>query len=254
MRIFYIFGIKFFDGSPDEILETLKNGGVLVAPSGPGLSTIKTHHQYLLSLQQSTVAIFDSGLLCLLLRLKNMKVQKLSGLKFLIFYLSYLSRNQHHHVLMVNPSAKDGDNNHQLLINKFNLSPGKILNYTAPLYKPEKIEDDQLVSIIKQNRPEHIIINIGGGTQEILANHLINQISKFYRPTIICTGAAIAFLTGSQAKIPSLIDRLYLGWFARCCKNPRHFIPRYFKSLNLIKLALQEKVQSNVVNIKDVGI
>jgi UDP-N-acetyl-D-mannosaminuronic acid transferase (WecB/TagA/CpsF family) len=244
MKELYIFGIKFIDGSPREILQHLINGGVLVAPSGPGLSSIKTKIQYLSSLQKSTLAIFDSGLLCFALRLKNIKVKKLSGLKFLIFYLNHLSKNPSETVLLVNPSVDDGKKNSALLINEFNLLPEKILGYTSPQYNENMVEDLQLLSIVKQKKPRHILINIGGGTQEILADYLFKGSLEVYRPTIICTGAAIAFLTGGQAIIPAIVDRLYLGWLARCLQDPIKFVPRYIKSINLIQLIIQENVQT----------
>jgi hypothetical protein len=48
-----------------------------------------------------------------------------------------------------------------------------------------------------------------------------------YLPAIHCIGAAIAFLSGDQVRIPSWADKLYLGWLCRCLSSPRRFIPRY---------------------------
>ena len=56
------------------------------------------------------------------------------------------------------------------------------------------------------------------------------------RPAIICTGAAIAFLSGQQANIPPWADRLFLGWFFRTLSNPKRFFPRYWKALRLAPL------------------
>jgi len=243
MKELYIFGVKFVDGSPSEIFKRIKDGGILVAPSGPGLSTVKTKHQYLYSLQQSTLAIFDSGLLCLALRLKNIKVKKLSGLQFLTLFLDYLSANKSDTILMIDPSTEESKLNFCLLVKKYNLLPENIFQYTAPIYKENEIKDQRLISIIKEKKPKHILINIGGGTQEILGNYVFKHSINLYKPTIICTGAAIAFLTGAQAKVPLLIDRLYLGWLARCFQDPKQFVPRYLRSIYLIKLVMQEKVK-----------
>jgi len=57
-----------------------------------------------------------------------------------------------------------------------------------------------------------------------------------YKPSIVCSGAAIAFLTGQQAKIPSIFDKLYLGWLIRIIFNPFIFIPRYIKAFKLFFL------------------
>ena len=81
---------------------------------------------------------------------------------------------------------------------------------------------------------------MGSGIQEPLGLYLKKNLN--YKPGIICTGAAIAFLNGEQANISSLIDKMHLGWLLRCIKNPRIFIPRYIKAIGLFKLILKEKV------------
>jgi hypothetical protein len=53
-------------------------------------------------------------------------------------------------------------------------------------------------------------------------------------PGIVCTGAAVAFLAGTQAKIPVWADRSGLGWLMRCIYEPKKFIPRYWSALPLV--------------------
>ena len=53
---------------------------------------------------------------------------------------------------------------------------------------------------------------------------------------IICTGAAIGFLTKVQAPINVFYDKLYLGWLIRLIHKPKSFFPRIIQSFNLIKL------------------
>ncbi|NBU73442.1 MAG: glycosyltransferase, partial [Bacteroidetes bacterium] len=71
--------------------------------------------------------------------------------------------------------------------------------------------------------------------QEKLGSWLKLRLS--YKPSIVCIGAAIGFLTGDQVKIPAWADHLCLGWLIRCLSNPTRFIPRYLKALRLIYLA-----------------
>jgi len=60
---------------------------------------------------------------------------------------------------------------------------------------------------------------------------------------IICTGAAISFFTRNQANISSFIDKIGMGWFWRCVKNPRIFIPRYFRTFSLFFLIFKADVE-----------
>ena len=97
-----------------------------------------------------------------------------------------------------------------------------------------------MISIIKKEKPKYIIINIGGEVQEVLAEYIKDKIN--YNISIMCTGAAIAFLTKKQAPLMSdFIDKYYLGWFVRLLHNPRKYFIRIISSLSLIKLFLHEK-------------
>lgn len=58
-------------------------------------------------------------------------------------------------------------------------------------------------------------------------------------PAIICTGAAIAFLSGQQANIPVWADRFMLGWLLRTLHEPAKYLARYWKALRLLPLLWQ---------------
>ena len=91
----------------------------------------------------------------------------------------------------------------------------------------------KLLNIIKRYKPKFIIINLGGEVQELLALYLKKNIN--FKISIICTGAAIAFITKRQAPINDLIDKFYLGWVYRLLFNPKVHFFRTIKSLLLIK-------------------
>jgi hypothetical protein len=112
--------------------------------------------------------------------------------------------------------------------------------YLAPRYHRAadgSIEDPALLALIEARRPMVIFLNVGGGVQEQLGWYLRNQLS--YRPAILCTGAAIAFLTGGQADIPPWADRFYLGWLLRTLQDPKKFGRRYWDSIGLVALILR---------------
>ncbi len=94
--------------------------------------------------------------------------------------------------------------------------------YIAPIYPRGPISDVSILSWIEAHKPRYVIINLGGGVQERLGYYLKSNLS--YRPSIICVGAAVAFLTGVQANIPAWADTLMLGWLFRCLHAPSKFI------------------------------
>ena len=78
------------------------------------------------------------------------------------------------------------------------------------------------------------MINLGGGTQEKLGLYIKKKVK--FKCSIICTGAAIAFMTGEQAPINEFIDKYYLGWLVRFIWYPSLYFKRVLASFGLIKL------------------
>ena len=85
------------------------------------------------------------------------------------------------------------------------------------------------------------MINIGGGTQEILGLYIKKNTNL--KCTILCNGAAISFFTGDQAPINVFLDKIYLGWLIRIIFNPIIFIPRYLKTIKLINIVLKNNIK-----------
>ena len=110
--------------------------------------------------------------------------------------------------------------------------------YMAPIYGP-KIDDPALLEQINRLKPQHVVVTIGGGTQERLGLYLKRNLS--YLPAIHCIGAAIAFLSGDQVHIPVFADKLYLGWLYRCISEPKRYVPRYWEARRLLGLMLKYK-------------
>jgi exopolysaccharide biosynthesis WecB/TagA/CpsF family protein len=114
------------------------------------------------------------------------------------------------------------------------------------MYAQEEIVDDALLAQIERLRPQHVILTLGGGTQERVGLYLKRNLS--YRPAIHCVGAAIAFLSGDQVRIPMWADRRYLGWLYRCVSEPRRYVPRYWNARKLLYLLVRYRERLPVVH------
>ena len=73
----------------------------------------------------------------------------------------------------------------------------KIDCYLAPHYSGGLIVDDALVEIAMRRKPRHVVVCLGGGTQERVGLMLKRECD--FRPSIHCIGAAIGFLTGNPS-------------------------------------------------------
>ena len=232
-------GIKFYNIYPKNFSKYIIKKGLFVFPAGPALATIDHSKKYHDSLIKADIVFFDSGFFVLLLKfLKNLSVVKFSGYRFLNLFFNYLKKNKKKSIFCIDPNSKFSKSNKNFLKR---LGVNKVHNYLAPNYKLKSLSDQKLLQKIKKVRPDFVLMNIGGGKQEILGLYLKQNLK--IKTTILCTGAAISFFTRDQAPITSLIDRLYLGWFVRLIFNPLIFSKRYFYSLRLIPMVIFNKIK-----------
>jgi exopolysaccharide biosynthesis WecB/TagA/CpsF family protein len=226
-----ILGIRFFNGDVEEAIGTmLRRGGFLIAPSGTCFARLREDEMYRRAVVAADLAIADSGLMVLLWRLlRREKIGRISGLKYLTHLLRKLKAERGGEVFWVLPTERA----RQKLFKWSRREPFPTASkncHVAPRYRLE-IEDPNLLRLLEQNRPSHVIIAIGSGAQEKLGYYLRENLS--YRPAIHCTGAALGFLTGDQFAIPDWVDRLYLGWLLRLMTQPHRFVPRLIRGLEL---------------------
>jgi exopolysaccharide biosynthesis WecB/TagA/CpsF family protein len=223
-----ILGIQFFNGDVDEVARLMfQDGGLLVAPSGTCFARLREDNLYRRAVLGAELAIADSGLMVVLWRLlKGENVGRISGLKYLKHLLSKMKGQE---VLWVLPTECA----RQKLLDWSRREAFPVTSencYVAPGYGLE-VGDPNLVVLIEQHRPAHVIIGIGSGAQEKLGYYLRENLS--YSPAIHCVGAAVGFITGHQIAIPDWVDRVFLGWFWRLVAQPRTFVPRLSRAFEL---------------------
>jgi exopolysaccharide biosynthesis WecB/TagA/CpsF family protein len=208
---------------------------LVVAPSGPGLAVdLVRSVAYREALTTADLVLTDSGFMVLLWRLfSGVSLPRISGLKFMSTILARPELKGPGAVFWVMPSLREDQKNRAWLAAQgFPVTAADV--YVAPQYPGGGITDAELVARIEARRPRLVMLAIGGGTQERLGLMLRAQLSA---PTsILCLGAAIAFLSGGQAKIPLWADRLVLGWLLRLWSSPRKFWRRYWDALDLVVL------------------
>ena len=213
--------------------------GFFVFPAGPALATIKNSNNYFKAIQKADLVFFDSGFFVLLLKIfKNISVNKFSGFKFLNLFFIYLKKNKKKSVFCIDPNLKFSKSNKSYFKN---LGIKKTYNFLAPKYDSNNLSDKKLLKKINKIKPNFIITNIGGGTQEVLGLYLKKNLK--FKTTILCTGGAISFFTGDQAPINTFVDKFYLGWLVRLIFNPITFFKRYIIGLKLIPMVISSKIK-----------
>lgn len=247
-----ILGIDFRTDGP-SLPVALDRAGLVVVPSGPGLAgDLISSRVYRRALAEADWVIPDSGLMVLVWnalhwREPGRRLERYSGLRLLREVLPRPEVRAAGASFWIMPSVAERDRNLGWLRQNGFAALTTQDCYVAPMYRPSPdgaIQDPALIEELEKRRPKVVFLNVGGGTQEQLGWYLRETLS--YRPAILCTGAAIAFLTGGQAAIPPWADRLYLGWFLRILRDPVKFGRRYAASAGLISLLVKNRERSPV--------
>ena len=237
-----VLGVDFRKDGP-ELPKRLFGAGLVVVPSGPGLAgDLVRSEAYRQALRGADWVIPDSGFMVLVWnalhgRDPDLKLARYSGLRLLREVLPRPEVQAPGATFWIMPGAVDQDRNLNWLRDHGFPGLDKSDCYIAPMYRPASdgsVADEELLRRLEERRPEVVFLNVGGGVQEQLGWYLRQRLS--YRPAILCTGAAIAFLTGGQAAIPPWADRFYLGWLLRILRDPARFGRRYWDSIGLLRL------------------
>lgn len=230
-----ILGVEFFTGTIEAATARALAGGLVVAPSGPGLAVDLVHAPaYREALTTADLAVTDSGWMVILWRLfTGERLPRHSGLKLIRAVLDQETLKEPGAIFWVMPSAEEATRNVAWLrAQGFPVDDADV--YLAPHYKAGPIRDEELLASLVNRRPKVIMLAIGGGVQERLGLALRADLAaRGDRPAILCLGAAIAFLTGGQVAIPVWADRLFLGWLFRLLSSPRKYWRRYWDALRL---------------------
>ena len=236
-----ILGVNFHVGSTSAAVDAALGGGLVLAPSGPGLAAdLVESEAYREALLQADVNLTDSGFLLALWQLKTgRKLPRLSGLGYLRTLLMHPDVMAAGGTFWVMPNAEE-QTIHLQWLNAQGVQVTPEDCYLAPFYPKGVIEDDSLIDRIEQRKPRLIIVAIGGGVQERLGLSLAKRfLSSPQRPGVVCIGAAIGFLSGTQVNIPPWVDHWRLGWLWRTVSSPRTYFERYFSALGLFGLIIR---------------
>ena len=231
-----ILGIRFFRGSVEEAVAKMSAGGLLVVPAAPALKDMETNAAYREALLAADMALPDSAFMVLLWnRLQGENIPRLSGLAYLRELLQHTEVRRPGNTFWIMAGPGSAKRNLEWLRSEGIQVPERCV-YLAPMYGTE-LEDTELSKQLEQVRPQHVVVTLGGGTQERLGLYLKRHLS--YLPAIHCVGAAIAFLSGDQVYIPVWADQFYLGWFFRSASEPKRYIPRYWDARKLLRLMVR---------------
>jgi N-acetylglucosaminyldiphosphoundecaprenol N-acetyl-beta-D-mannosaminyltransferase len=238
-----ILGLNFHVGDVHSAVERMLHGGLLVVPAAPALKDLPTNASYREAMHGADVAIADSAFMVMIWNfLQRDSIQRVSGLEYLHELLKREEVRRPGNTFWVMAGPASAAKNLDWLASQNIVIPPTHL-YNAPIYGTE-ICDEALLEKIGALKPDHVVVTLGGGVQERLGHYLKQNLD--YLPSIHCIGAAIAFFSGDQVRIPLWADRIYLGWLFRCLSAPSRYVPRYWSARQLLPLMVRYRSEPPV--------
>jgi N-acetylglucosaminyldiphosphoundecaprenol N-acetyl-beta-D-mannosaminyltransferase len=233
-----ILGLQFFNASVQAAIDRMRRGGLLVVPAAPALIEIQSNAGYREALVGADMVLPDSAFMVLIWNwISRKKVRRISGLEYLRVLLMQADARAYGNTMWIMAGERSSKLNLEWLLEQ-GIRVRHECTYNAPNYYGQReINDPDLLALIEEQRPQHVIVTLGGGNQERLGLYLRQHLS--YTPAIHCIGAAIAFLSGDQVKIPEWADKYYLGWLFRSLSEPKRYAPRYWSARKLMKIMLR---------------
>ncbi|WP_386819038.1 WecB/TagA/CpsF family glycosyltransferase [Luteolibacter algae] len=252
----YFLGLRFWNDRTEGLLQEMdEKGGLLAVPSAPSLGQAADDGLLMTAYRAADWSVVDGGYVALILRMLGKEVVRISGLQLIEKSIANGGTGvvpmKERKILWVVPNPEE-EERIRFYMGGMGYDPDKQGFYRAPFYRSdEEFDDETLKQQVREWQPDWIVLCLGGGRQEKLGYYLRRmnpggeavaggEVSEGRErgPVIMCTGAAIAFFTGGQAKIPVWADRLYLGWFCRILEKPSAYIPRYVKAAWHFPMAL----------------
>jgi UDP-N-acetyl-D-mannosaminuronic acid transferase (WecB/TagA/CpsF family) len=246
-----ILGIRFFQGTAAEAVRRSRAGGLVIVPAAPALKDLATDPMYRESLLNADLVLADSAFMVLIWNmLQRDRITRLSGLEYLRELIQTPEVRETGETLWVMPSKRAMERAVDWLAGQGIDVPESHI-YLAPIYTVSEagVEDPTLTALIERIKPKHVMLTVGGGTQEPLGYSLRRTLS--YVPAIHCVGAGIAFLSGDQIHIPVWADYFYLGWLFRTISDPRRFGRRYWDARKLFAMLYKDRERLPELRLPD---
>ena len=96
--------------------------------------------------------------------------------------------------------------------------------YTPPFRPLNENEEQDLISLVNEVKPDFFWVGISCPKQEAFMNQMINKLNVKY---MFGVGYAFDVLSGKASKTPKIIQEIGMEWFYRLMKDPMRLWKRY---------------------------
>jgi len=101
----------------------------------------------------------------------------------------------------------------------------------GPGFDPYSSEADAAIESIRASGARLCFVALGAPRQELFAARCLDELNG---TGVLCIGAALDFIAGTQSRAPSIARKTGLEWAWRMLREPRRLGPRYVKCMSVV--------------------
>ena len=101
----------------------------------------------------------------------------------------------------------------------------------GPGFDPYSSEADAAIERIRGSGAKLCFVALGAPRQELFAARCLDELNG---TGVLCIGAALDFIAGTQNRAPSIARKTGLEWAWRMLREPRRLGPRYVKCMTVV--------------------
>jgi exopolysaccharide biosynthesis WecB/TagA/CpsF family protein len=98
-------------------------------------------------------------------------------------------------------------------------------------FDPYSSEADAAIESIRASRARLCFVALGAPRQELFAARCLDELNG---TGVLCIGAALDFIAGTQTRAPSIARKAGLEWAWRMLREPRRLGPRYVRCMSIV--------------------
>jgi N-acetylglucosaminyldiphosphoundecaprenol N-acetyl-beta-D-mannosaminyltransferase len=104
--------------------------------------------------------------------------------------------------------------------------------YSPPQnFDPHSTEADYAIELIRKSGAKLCFVALGAPRQEVFSARCLDELQG---TGMLCIGAALDFIAGTQTRAPSVAQKAGLEWAWRMLANPRRLGPRYARCMAVV--------------------
>ncbi|MGQ0684185.1 WecB/TagA/CpsF family glycosyltransferase [Bradyrhizobium sp.] len=106
-------------------------------------------------------------------------------------------------------------------------------------FDPYSAEADTAIERIRKSGARLCFVALGAPRQELFAARCLDELNG---TGVLCIGAALDFIAGTQSRAPTVAQRTGLEWAWRMLREPRRLGPRYIRCMKVVPRLLARSI------------